>query len=355
MKFLLSLLLSVLIKNAIADDGAEQALANDINAILKKNQFSTIAGIAYVAIDDQVVVNQGLGFADVEKKIPFKATTMTTVGSITKQFTGAAISKLEMQGKLTTEDKISQHLPGLKGAISEVTLHELLTHTAGITEETGRDDAPMTKQGLIEHLNKQQLAFPRGEHHYSNLGYSLLGMVVEGVSGKPLDVYLAENFFDAIGMKNTGYTHPNYKDTDTARGYFDGEDWGYLQHKNWQASGPYWNLRANGGMLSTAQDMHLWMRALMEGDYLGDVQQKMLFGMHVKECEDCLGYYGYGWVIEPLDGDKIMIWHNGGNGIFSADVRYYPESKLFYFVAGNRSDGEIYDLSDALHELLSEI
>lgn len=355
MKFLISLFLSVLIQHAVADEGAEQKLANDINATLKQPQFSAISGIVYVAIDDQVIVNQGLGFADVDQKIPFTAETMTTVGSITKQFTGAAISKLEMQGKLTTEDKISQHLPGLKGAISDVTLHELLTHTAGITEETGRDDAPMTKQGLIEHLNQQQLAYPRGEHHYSNLGYSLLGMVVEDVSGKPLDVYLAENFFNAIGMKNTGYTHPKYKDTDTARGYFEGKDWGYLQHKNWLASGPYWNFRGNGGMLSTAKDMHLWVQALFEGEYLGDVQQKKLFGRHVKECEDCASYYGYGWVIEPLGENKSMIWHNGGNGIFSADVRYYPESKLFYFVAGNRSDGEIYDLSDALHELLSEI
>lgn len=355
MKIFFVLLVSLVVPQCLANVESQRRISDQIVSLLNQPEFSRVAGVVYVTIGDRVVVNQGLGLADASKKIPYRATTMTTVGSITKQFTGAAISKLEMQGKLTTQDTISQHIPELKGAISDVTLHELLTHTAGITNETGPDDAPMTQAALIKHVNKLQLTYSRGEHHYSNLGYSLLGMVVERLSGKPLDVYLAESFFNKIGMKNTGYTQPSYKDEDTAKGYFEGKDWGYLQHKNWQATGPYWNLRANGGMLSTAQDMHLWMRALMDGDYLGDAQQEKLFGMHVKECEDCAGYYGYGWVIEPLDEDKIMIWHNGGNGIFSADVRYYTSSKIFYFVAGNRSDGEIYDLSDALHELLADI
>ena len=75
--------------------------------------------------------------------------------------------------------------------------------------------------------------------------------------------------------------------------------------------------------------------------------------MHVKEYENSKSYYGYGWVVELLGGGKRMIWHNGGNGIFSADVRYYPSSQIYYFLAGNRSDGEIYKMSDEIHKLIS--
>lgn len=323
--------------------------------IVNSEDHSSFAGVVFVAVKGKVIINLGVGKSDIDHAIPFSSNTLIDIGSITKQFTASAILKLEMLGKLSTQDKASRYIPSLQGALKNVTIHELLTHTSGITEDTGGDYEKITAVGLVNHLNQMQLSYSSGSHHYSNLGYSLLALIVETVSGEPLDKFLALELFTPIGMLKTGYTHPNYNDKEVSHGYLDGKDWGYPHKKNWTESGPYWNLRGNGGMLSTAEDMYKWHNALRNKKLLSDTATEKLFAMHVREYPGTESYYGYGWVTEILPNNKKVIWHNGGNGIFSADVRYYPSSDIFYFIAGNRSDVEVYDMSDKINELVSQL
>ena len=107
-------------------------------------------------------------------------------------------------------------------------------------------------------------------------------------------------------------------------------------------------------MLSTAEYMYKCHNALLTNKYLSNKAKEKLFGLHAREYPDVESYYGYGQVTEILPNKNKVIWHNGGNRIFSADVRYYPSSNNYYFIAGNRSDGEIFEISEDIHRLLSK-
>ena len=310
------------------------------------------SGALLVAHGDKIILSKGFGYSNKSEQVRFSERTVVDVGSITKQFTGAAILKLEMQGKLSTDDKLSKYIPLLGKHLSDITLHELLTHTSGITDETGDDYDEITKDKLIARLNSAPLSFPKGSHNYSNIGYSLLALVVENISDQSFDEFLNVSFFKPIGMMQTGYVVPEFADSHVAHGYQGVKDWGRPNAKNWQSDGPYWNLRGNGGILSTAHDMYLWHLALQTQSVLSKSAKVKLFGKHAREFPNTESYYGYGWVIEEFEDGEKMIWHNGGNGIFSADFRSYPDKSIFYFIAGNHSDNQVWEISERLHKYI---
>ena len=151
-------------------------------------------------------------------------------------------------------------------------------------------------------------------------------------------------------MSKTGYVLPKFTDSEVAHGYDSNGDWGQPHLKNWASDGPYWNFRGNGGLLSTASDMYLWMKALQTDAVFNTAEKEQYFGSYVEEYPGADSYYGYGWVIEKLKGGNKFIWHNGSNDIFTSDVRYYPEDNLFYFIVSNRSDVPVWNLSAKIHK-----
>lgn len=348
----LILLCSVGYANSSEDKVTTNALMKGLSAIIENDVPKDFSGVLLVAQGDQILLNRGFGYANQDKQTAFSDKTVVDVCSITKQFTGTAILKLEMQGKLSTDDKLSEYINSLSKHLADVTLHELLTHTSGITDEAGDDYEEITKEKLIQRLNAVPLSFPKGSHHYSNNGYSLLAMVVENVSGQPLDEFLNASFFKPNGMNQTGYVVPKFVLNDVAHSYQGKKDLGRPNAKNWLPDGPYWNLRGNGGLLSTAHDMYKWHRALLTESVLSKAAKVKLFGKHAREYPDTESYYGYGWVIEGFDDGEEMIWHNGGDGTVSADIRYYSNDSIFYFIAGNRSTSQVWDISERLHKLI---
>jgi hypothetical protein len=127
-----------------------------------------------------------------------------------------------------------------------------------------------------------------------------------------------------------------------AVGYRDGERWGTALDRPWRPEGPGWNLRANGGILSTVGDMHRWYLALKKNTVLPESAKAKYFAPHVKEYPDGATYYGYGWVTEKTDAGTTWIWHNGGNGIYNAYMGFEPETGLIIVVSSNIA-GKISD------------
>lgn len=338
--------------NSFEKNTKTRTLMKGFSAIIEREIPEDFSGVVLLAQGDQILLSQGFGYANQSTKSAFSDKTVVDVCSITKQFTGAAILKLEMLGKLSTDDKLGSYFKSLDKHLSDITLHELLTHTSGITDVTGDDYDEVTKDKLIQNLNATPLSFPKGSHHYSNIGYSLLAMVVENVSGQSIDEFLNDSFFKPLGMNQTGYVVPKFLSSDVAHSYEGKKDLGRPNAKNWQSDGPYWNLRGNGGMLSTAHDMHIWHQALQTESVLSEPAKIKLFGKHTRELPDTESYYGYGWVIEEFDDGEKMIWHNGGDGNVSADIRYYPANSIFYFIAGNRSESQVWPITEKLHKLI---
>lgn len=353
---IITLCLSIWSLKAISEpkvpDQPKSDFAQGLSSEIENAFPDDFSGVLLVAQGDRIILSKGFGYSNKSEQTLFSEQTVVSIGSITKQFTGAAILKLEMQGKLSTDDKVSEYIPLLGKHLSDITLHELLTHTSGITDETGDDYDEITKDKLIASLNATPLSYPKGSHKYSNIGYSLLALVVENVSNQSLDEFLNLSFFKPIGMKQTGYVVPNFVDSHVAHGYRGAKDWGRPNTKNWQSDGPYWNLRGNGGILSTAHDMYLWHLALQTQSVLSESAKVKLFGKHTREIPNTETYYGYGWAIEEFEDGEKMIWHNGGNGIFSADLRSYPNKSIFYFIAGNSSDNQVWDASERLHKYI---
>lgn len=210
------------------------------------------SGSLLIAKDGEVVLSSGYGMADREAGVPVTAETVFDIGSITKQFTAAAILRLEMEGRLSVTDPVTRWFDGVPEDKRTMTLHHLLTHSAGLRGDFGGDYDVAERDSLAGVILQSELLWAPGtRYEYSNAGYSLLGMVVEKASGMGYEAYLRDKLWAPAGMTRTGYRGVRWNLAELAVGYAaDGRRNGTPVDQRWAPDGPWWNLRANGGVLS---------------------------------------------------------------------------------------------------------
>lgn len=313
----------------------EQAEA--VAQFLHKNWPKGASGTVVTAKDGNLVGCQGMGQADQGAARAADCDTVYDIGSITKSFTAAAVLKLEMSGKLQVTDAIGAHLGGVPADKRGITIHHLLTHTSGLPEGIGDDYDPVSRDAVIATALATPLeSAPGREFAYSNVGYSLLAAIVERASGFAYDEYLTRNLFQPAGMTRTGYALPDPRRGDVAVEYDEqGASQGRPFEHPWAPDGrPYWNLRGNGGLLSTARDMYLWYRALDGESVLNAAAKAKMFAPHVPEGGGSASSYGYGWTIAPTDDGPIAT-HDGGNGWSFARVLIRPGDRALVFWVTN--------------------
>lgn len=281
----------------------------------------------------EVLLSAGYGLADDSGEIQNTPQTVFDVGSITKQFTGAAILKLQDEGRLSVDDTLGTYLPELPAEKQAITLHQLLTHTAGLPDALGDDYEAIDRDAFIDRVARASLLHESGGGYaYSNVGYSLLTIVIELITDDSYEVYLREALFLPAGMENTGYVLPEWDEANIAVGYRGPIAWGKPNEKRWADDGPYWHLRGNGGILSSAEDMYRWHQALLSDNILSAVAKAQFYTPHTSEGEGSGTFYGYGWALFPTPRDTMVVTHNGGNGIFFADFwRFLEEDVTVYF------------------------
>lgn len=334
---LLSALMSACGDSPSGNASSSGTRAGSVEEYLAEMEADGFNGVVAIDHAGEVTI-RAFGMADRDAGVANAQDTVFDIGSITKQFTGAAILRLEMDDLLSVDDVASDYIEGLPEELAEVTLHQLLTHSAGLHGGVGGDYDPVNRDEMLAIIGREGLLFEPGERfEYSNPGYSLLGMVVEEVSGMSYDDYLATALFEPAGMTDTGYLVPEWEPERVAVGYAgdDPENRGKPNELPWADDGPYWHLRANGGVLSTAADMLQWSRAMQGDDVLDAAAREKLFGRHIEQGPDTDTYYGYGWTSFPTSWDGWAINHNGGNGIFGADLWMLPDRDLTVFIATN--------------------
>ncbi|WP_298517794.1 serine hydrolase [uncultured Kordia sp.] len=293
------------------------------------------SGSVLVAYKGKKLVSDGYGLADREKNVKNTKQTVFDIGSITKQFTAAGILKLEMQGELAVDDKISKYFKNVPKDKQAITIHHLLTHSAGLPPAIGDDYEHITKADFLHKTFKEKLAFNVGSaYEYSNVGYTLLAMIIEKVSGETYENYLYKNLWKPAKMDQTGYERPNYNPKEIAVGYRTTKTFGKPNEK-WDANGPSWHLKGNGGILSTVEDMYKWHKALVGTKILSTNAKQKYYTKYIEEGEDAGSYYGYGWAIFPTPRNTELIAHNGGNGVFFADFWRYLTEDIVIFSANN--------------------
>ncbi|MFI0352542.1 serine hydrolase domain-containing protein [Actinomadura sp. 9N407] len=302
-------------------------------------------GTVVAARDGRLVHCRGFGMADREKKIPARCDTAYDIMSMTKQFTAAAIMKLEMMGKLRVTDPISTYLGPVPADKNGITLHHLLTHTAGLSDdEVDVDDYdPVSRDGMLDVVLKSRLgSAPGAEFHYSNLGYSVLAAITEKVSGVGYERFLARYLFAPSGMTRSGYVLPRWDRDQVAVEYDEhGRPQGRPHEHPWAADGPYWYLRGNGGLLSTPRDMFRWHRALEGDQVLSGPAKRKMFKPYVVAGERH-GYtlhYGYGWGVADTGGRRILE-HDGGNDWSFGEFARFPDRRVMVFWISNHAHRE---------------
>jgi CubicO group peptidase (beta-lactamase class C family) len=312
---------------APATDDLTAKIAAYVKAQQEVNKFS---GAVLVAKEGKVLFRQGCGLANQDFDLPNTPDTKFRLGSITKQFTAAAILLLEQEGKLKLEDPISKHLPELPAAWKDVTIHHLLTHTGGIPEHTNlpgfteKAKKAMSPTQLIALIKDKPLDYTPGEKfRYCNTGYVLLGMIIENASGKKYEEFLPTRIFTPLGMKNTGYDHQNriIKNRAVGYNYVLGQ---YRQADYLDMSIPF----AAGGLYSTVNDLLLWDQSLYSEKLLAKESLQRMFTAPEKRT------YALGWGVAQRH-NRPCHSHGGGIHGFVTAISRYPNEKLFVVVLSN--------------------
>ena len=323
--------------------GAEAARVDDYLTRLVPHGFSGAVLIASIpkggnwATDGKVMLKKAYGLANRETGLPYTVDMVSCIGSVTKQFTGAAIMKLEMAGKLNTADPISKYLPGVPEDKAGITIHHLLTHTAGFSGDLGgMDEEPIERDALVARVLAAPLVAKPGEQfEYSNEGFALAGAIVERVSGQGYEAFLREHLFLPADMADTGYQAPAWPLTRLPIGYrADGQAWGRTYKNGWLPDGPGWYLRANGGIHASLDDLYRWHLALESSKVLSaDARTKYLTG-HVPSVGG--ERYAYGWGVQQSRRGGTVITHDGGNGFFFTDFRRYVDEGVVIIAMSNQ-------------------
>jgi CubicO group peptidase (beta-lactamase class C family) len=308
-----------------------------------------LSGMFIMGSGGKIMISQGYGFADRSKETPYSDQSLYTIGSITKPFTATAILLLIEQKKASVDDPISLYFPNVPTDKKYITLHQLLTHSAGFAGAIGDDYETITAEEFQARAWKEPLLFAPGTSYaYSNVGYSLLGMIIEKISRQRYSDFIEENIFTPAGMITAGYHTPGVDYNHLVHGYdSDGSDWGTSHDKNWDNLEPYWHLKANGGLLMSAKDMYQWYLALRSNTILSPSLLTMQTTPYVDEGGG--SYYGYGYA---LDEQGECVQHNGSNGIFKADFRWFPKRDFFLFAATNDANVRLFRLTDQIIQIL---
>ena len=275
-----------------------------IDAALSAAAEEGLCGTILIRSHDQVLMHKAYGWADADSGREMTIDTGFDIGSLVKPITATGILKLEEQGKLSTSDTLARFFPDSPADKRDITLEQVLTHKAGMRDVFGGDYQVVSRDWILEKImNAPLIATPGEREEYSNSGYSLLAIIIEDVSGRPYEEFIRDEVLEPAGVYRLGYVLPGWTRGELAVGYRrDGERWGTPIDHPWADDGPGWNLRGNGGMLSTAEEMGRWYEALFDGKILGP--------------EALEKYYSYDAGKSPSVGG-LALAHAGGNGIFN--------------------------------------
>lgn len=289
----------------------------------EKEGFS---GAVLLMKEGKVLLLKGYGYADRDRTKKITPDMYFDIGSLTKHITGVAILKLQSQGKLKVDDPISKYLTGVPADKAGITILQLMRHTSGLPDVFGDDEDYVTKDWLVKQALESKLRFKPDEpgdidDTYSNSGYSLLGAIIENVSGQTYEEYVNKNLFKPAGLKNTGYFIPKWKKEMIVCGFRDGKPWGSVRDFYGKTE-PSWNLMANGGMMSTVSELNAFFTAILQDKLLPKAEKEFYLESAAKK---------------GRTGRRTMS-PSGDNNIFSSlYVNFIDDGvSLVFFTSDNR-------------------
>jgi CubicO group peptidase (beta-lactamase class C family) len=343
---------------APASDGSDPRpdpddLADGAAMVALVRQYADLGwfmGATLVVRRGVVLTDRAYGFANAEWDVPSSAATKFRIGSISKQFTAAAVLLLEEQGKLSVDDPVGKYLTDIPAAWTPITLHQLLTHSSGIPdivlfpEFPSLRPLPTTLEMTYARLRDKPLDFvPGAKFQYSNSGYIVLALIIQRLTGQPFESVLQERVFARAGLRDTG--------CDANRMLLAGRASGYVALTPIPATPPgtppplpttsaairnadFTDMSVPlgaGSLFTTTGDLLRWEQALFGGAVLTPASLAKMTTAYP-------GNYGYGLFIGQYDGVR-QIGHGGSINGFLSSLTTFPDPDVVVVVLSNLTTG----------------
>ena len=289
-----------------------------------------------ISKDGKTIYQKAVGKANLELHVDITPDHVFRIGSITKQFTTAAIMKLQEEGKLSVQDELIKYIPDYPTHGNKITIEHLMTHTSGIRSYTSMPEfrtkfmsTHFTPEELIAVFKDEPMDFKTGEkEQYNNSAYILLGFIIEKVSGKSYEHYIETEFFEPLGMANSSY--------EVASDIIPNRAYGYDANGGKYVNAPYLSMTlpyAAGSLLSTTDDLRIWNEAFFADKVVSAASRKAIH-TSAKTNDGEKTNYGYGWGLHDFKGSP-RIGHSGGINGFLSDSQYFPDEKILVTVLSN--------------------
>ena len=291
-------------------------------------QRQHIPGLSLLVVKHGKIVRaEGFGMANVELQVPVKPETIFQSGSVGKQFTATAVMMLVEEGKIGLDDPLTKFFPDAPATWNDVTVRELLSHTAGFGDypkdfDYRKDWTEPEELKLIESI---PLAYPPGtKWDYSNFGFVTLGILLHRVTGEFYGDFLQQRIFQPLGMSTTRIISEADIIPNRAAGYrlVKGE----LKNQEWVA--PIVNTTADGSLYFSTLDLAKWDAALYTEKLLKRSSLDLMWTLvKLKDGQPNKGNYGFGWFIDQRKGHRC-IHHDGAWQGFETAIDRYVDDQL---------------------------
>jgi CubicO group peptidase (beta-lactamase class C family) len=319
---------------------SDDELAKKVDAFLSQWDKNDMPGGAVgVVKDGRLVYKRGFGMANLDYDVPNTPSTLFNLASVSKPFTAFSVALLAQQGKLSLDDDIRKYVPELPKYDETITIRHLIHHTSGIREYQalvlfgglGTDNAYSPKAILNMLARQKNISFkPGAKYQYSNSGYFLLGIIVERVSGKSLRAFAEENIFKPLGMNNTRYFDNRFEVIkNRASGYLVGPD------KSIRARSSLYDLVGAGGVLTTVEDLYLWVQNFYEPKVGNKELISLLTTPGTLNGGEKMNYAFGMWRGQYKGLPRIT--HSGNMSGYRARIGSFPEQKFTFIALSNNS------------------
>lgn len=389
-RFLGPFFLLAALSSCTADSGdSGDAIAAPLDSIFGTMFADDEPGaIVLVAKGDSIIYDKGFGVADFGDGRMLTDTTLVNICSISKQFAAIALLKLQEEGKLSLDDSVSKYFPQFKAPFfNRITLRHLLSHTSGIPDTRPRTRKQWNKYikntssafaNVTDYMlysltgesvkymeNLDSLAFEPGTaYEYQNPTYQLALPLIEQVTGAEFKAWMDSVIFAPAGMVKTEYLVPSVPqpelahayipssmDSANVRNYYRSPDGKWQECDYGEAN--FFPTKADGALYTTALEFLSWERALFSGKIIGEESLRQAF-TEIIQTDIPDTFYGLGFFIEQLPGDRKKIYHTGDNGGFLTIEAYFPHSDVFYLIFANRPDWDREKTAAAVEKVLSD-
>lgn len=330
-----------------------QAPPQSLDAIFKEFTGDQSPGCAVGATrGDAPLAAKGYGMADLEHGVRLTPQSVFYMASVSKQFAALSILLLDRDGKLQLDDRVKTHIPELPAYADAITIRQLLHHTSGLRDYLTlsslaghSSDFVITDRGVLKMLARQaQLNFAPGtDHLYSNSGYVLLSLIVQRVTGRPLDDFARERIFTPLNMRSTRFQHDHAAPIpDRAIGYVRRND-------AWRIANSLLDVVGDGGMYSSVDDMLRWATAFERPEF-APLLSRMATPGTLEGGRSIASGYGMGLQQSTYRGLPV-VGHGGALAGYRTVVLRVPAEKLTVVTLCNNGTANTTRLAQQVAEL----